>query len=191
MKEKLLKGRMLKKVVSFVLALAMVLSLMPSMSMEVKADEDTNYLTFTAEEARSTVTLNYNSGSNVMIKVSSTQDTIEGTAATSTDWQSYNKNTTIVLTNVNDTVSFKGTGVTTDGSNHFTMTGKIAASGSVGTLGSCGNRSYESMFEGCTSLTKAPTLPATTLAEFCYWNMFKGCTSLEAAPTLPATKLAK
>ena len=48
---------------------------------------------------------------------------------------------------------------------------------------------YESMFEDCTSLTQAPVLPATTLAEGCYKKMFKGCTSLETAPELPATTL--
>lgn len=34
------------------------------------------------------------------------------------------------------------------------------------------------MFNGCTSLTTAPELPATTLAQGCYSNMFKGCSSL-------------
>ncbi len=40
---------------------------------------------------------------------------------------------------------------------------------------------YQYMFEGCTSLTKAPKLPATTLAEQCYYGMFNGCTSLTSA----------
>ena len=34
------------------------------------------------------------------------------------------------------------------------------------------------MFDGCTSLTKAPVLPATTLAQKCYFGMFSGCSSL-------------
>ena len=34
------------------------------------------------------------------------------------------------------------------------------------------------MFAGCTSLTQAPQLPATTLAKDCYTNMFKGCSNL-------------
>lgn len=51
------------------------------------------------------------------------------------------------------------------------------------------NRCYYSMFEGCTSLTTAPALPATTLAAYCYGYMFEGCTSLTTAPELPATKL--
>ena len=49
---------------------------------------------------------------------------------------------------------------------------------------------YSYMFYGCTSLTAAPSLPATTLAEECYSGMFSGCTSLTAAPSsLPATTL--
>ena len=31
------------------------------------------------------------------------------------------------------------------------------------------NNCYNSMFSGCTSLTQAPALPATTLADFCYY----------------------
>ena len=52
------------------------------------------------------------------------------------------------------------------------------------------NNCYQRMFYGCTSLTQAPELPATTLAEYCYVNMFKGCTSLTQAPALPATTMA-
>ena len=48
---------------------------------------------------------------------------------------------------------------------------------------------YYYMFNGCTSLTTAPELPATTLADFCYTGMFIGCTSLTTAPELPATTL--
>ena len=49
---------------------------------------------------------------------------------------------------------------------------------------------YYKMFGGCTSLTSAPVLKATKLANDCYNSMFEGCTSLEKAPELPATKLA-
>ena len=52
------------------------------------------------------------------------------------------------------------------------------------------NNCYVSMFQGCTSLTQAPALPATTLSNNCYNSMFKGCTSLTQAPALPATTLA-
>ena len=49
---------------------------------------------------------------------------------------------------------------------------------------------YYSMFEGCSALTTAPELPATTLVNECYFYMFKGCTALTTAPALPATQLA-
>ena len=53
------------------------------------------------------------------------------------------------------------------------------------------NRCYQFMFQGCTSLTSAPALPATTLAVECYCYMFSGCTALTTAPALPATTLAE
>ena len=46
-----------------------------------------------------------------------------------------------------------------------------------------------SLFGECTSLTTAPELPATTLAEYCYYYMFSTCTALTTAPELPATTL--
>ena len=39
---------------------------------------------------------------------------------------------------------------------------------------------YDTMFNGCTSLTTAPELPATTLAEDCYIDMFNGCKKLSS-----------
>ena len=50
---------------------------------------------------------------------------------------------------------------------------------------------YIGMFQGCTSLTTAPSvLPATALAKSCYYNMFNGCSGLTTAPELHATTLA-
>jgi hypothetical protein len=46
------------------------------------------------------------------------------------------------------------------------------------------------MFQNCRSLTTAPVLSATTLANFCYQYMFRGCKNLTTAPELPATTLA-
>jgi hypothetical protein len=45
------------------------------------------------------------------------------------------------------------------------------------------------MFSGCTALTAAPALPATSLASSCYRAMFSGCTALTSAPELPASTL--
>ena len=80
---------------------------------------------------------------------------------------------------------------------NFTMTGKIATSGSVMSLVDGVGESEEipasycfyGLFRGCTSLTQAPELLATMLSAGCYESMFSGCTSLVQAPELPATRL--
>lgn len=53
------------------------------------------------------------------------------------------------------------------------------------------NNCYREMFRACTSLTYAPALPATTVAEGCYFNMFRKCTGLTSVAniTLPALTL--
>ena len=52
------------------------------------------------------------------------------------------------------------------------------------------NWCYVSMFQDCAALTTVPELPAMTLAEGCYNQMFYGCESLTTSPELPATALA-
>ena len=50
-------------------------------------------------------------------------------------------------------------------------------------------RCYEEMFYGCTSIEKAPQLPATTLSTGCYNRMFYSCAfNSDGAPALPATE---
>ena len=39
------------------------------------------------------------------------------------------------------------------------------------------------MFGGCTALTQIPALPATTLADYCYFQMFDGCRSIKLSST--------
>lgn len=53
------------------------------------------------------------------------------------------------------------------------------------------NAKFCYLFSGCTQLISAPALPATILAESCYYMMFKDCTQLATAPELPATALAQ
>ncbi len=75
---------------------------------------------------------------------------------------------------------------------------KVTCSGDIRTLVnwveystvSTADARFVYLFNGCTALTSAPELPATTLADFCYTGMFLGCTSLETAPELPAETLA-
>ena len=154
-------------------------------------------LKFTAEEANSTV---------AMTAVGSAPSvSLEYTTGGST-WNDFIVGTTTVtLPNVGDKMWMRAkTTNTRMGSgdydhNKFVMTGKIEASGSImyllkndGDLDTIrSNYCFIGMFNGCSSLTTAPELPATTLNRYCYREMFHGCTSLTSAPELPATTLAQ
>lgn len=151
------------------------------------------YLCFTAEEASSTITL------------SKTWTPPEVTLETSTDWTTWTDYTiwnTITLANIWDKAYWRnksesGTqfSAATWRYYYFTMTWKIWASwdltylvnkNGTNTLPDC---CFFSLFENCTSLTKSPKLPATTIWQRVYANLFYWCTSLETAPELPATTL--
>ena len=145
-------------------------------------------LLFTAQEANSSVRLTGNSLQ------------LEYRTNTNVEWQNYTLGTQITLANIDDWVEMRNQGLQTNinGGHQFVMTGKISASGNIqylldktGELLSVSDYCYFSMFDGCTSLTTAPELPATTLAYACYAGMFMNCTSLTTAPSiLPATTLA-
>ena len=179
------------KIIGAGLCMGMLLGCMPNGVLQVKAATEPNYLTFTAEEAGSTLSLPWASASDVQIS------TDHGTT-----WSAYARGTTITLANVGDSVSFKGRGFVANNIanvNHVKMTGKIAASGSVTSLidenggdpnVTLPNDCFAHMFQDCTSLTQAPELPATTLSFICYVFMFQNCTSLTQVPKLPATTLS-
>ena len=153
-----------------------------------------DYLCFTAEEAGSTVAMDAYG--------TPTQGQMFEYSTNGTNWSEFiPETTTITLANVGNKVYFRGDNITVSESTSvyykFVMSGKIAASGNIMSLldKTCQSTRiskdycYYNMFRGCTSLTTAPALPATTLANNCYNHMFYGCTSLTTAPTLPATKL--
>ena len=152
-------------------------------------------LCFTANTAGSTV------------KLSKNWSPASVTLQTSTNWSNWSTYTiwdTITLSNIWDKVYFRNTSTTTTkfstGSNNyykFVMTWSIAWSwdtnyllnkNSTTTLSSyC----YNSLFNECTWLTTAPSLPATTLGPNCYQLMFYWCTWLTTAPSLPSTTFAQ
>lgn len=113
------------------------------------------------------------------------------------EWTKYTVGNKITL-NDGDTVAFSGANdhFSKNYSNYyyFAVTGTVEASGNIQSLmnfsDSCTSACYYALFSGCTGLTKAPQLSATTLAIGCYYNMFNGCTGLTDAPNLPATSLA-
>ena len=116
-------------------------------------------------------------------------------------WSTYTIGTEITLASAGDYIKFRGdNGTFSTTSNdyyRFFMSGTIGASGNVMSLVDSTLVSttipcdfcFRYLFYGCTSLTTAPALPATTLAEYCYQHMFYGCTGLTTAPALPAMTL--
>lgn len=91
---------------------------------------------------------------------------------------------------------FGGTGntkITGGFSNKWTLSGSsISCTGNIESLldyeivaagqhPMMANNCYSDMFYGCSSLTTAPSLPATTLAISCYSSMFRDCTSIKLA----------
>ena len=135
----------------------------------------------------------------------------DGTLEYSTDkktWSTWNGTTTLSSTTrgSENVLYLRGTGntvITGNSANYrWVLTGSdIVCTGNIGNLlnyativagrsPTIGDYCYSRMFYGCTALTQAPALPATTLANNCYQRMFYGCTSLIQAPELPATTLA-
>jgi hypothetical protein len=155
--------------------------------------EPSTPLTFTAEEANSTVKLEA-TGIDL-----ATARSVKYRTSDKEHWKDYRTNQVITLSKVGDYVQFKNeTEQWSEPGNEyikFVMKGKIAASGNVNSLINYSDTlpeyCYYHMFYGCTSLTTAPALPATTLASMCYYHMFNGCTGLTTAPELPATTLAE
>ena len=157
-------------------------------------DDITKPLTFRATQDGSTVKL---------VKDGSPSGDFQTSRDGGNTWADYTIGTAITL-NTGDEVSFRAKADRTSDQNdskyfQFNMTGKIEAWHNVmslyrandfATYNTVGSYAFYYLFGKCTSLTKAPALPATTLASSCYDSMFSNCSSLTKAPELPATKLA-
>lgn len=164
-------------------------------------DDITKPLTFRATQDGSTVKLvEYNnSGGSFYVSFKTSRDG-------GNTWEDYTEGTAITL-NIGDEVSFRSS---FDRNSkefyqsynkyvYFEMSGKIEAWHNVMSLYRPHDfatydyivepYAFNAMFRGCTSLTKAPALPPTSLRDNCYYAMFSGCTSLTEAPDLPATSL--
>ena len=158
-------------------------------------DDITKPLKFMTTQDGSTVTLTkYGSPSGDF------QTSMDGGST----WVDYTIGTAITL-NIGDEVAFRAkSDRTTDQTSwdyfYFKMTGKIEAWHNVMSLYRTNDfATYETVmlylfymvFKDCTSLTKAPVLPATAVTTYSFYYMFKGCTSLTEAPELPATEVAQ
>ena len=155
--------------------------------------------------------LTFSSPNSFTLAVGDTMKHWDGTLEYSTNtstWSTWDGTTTLssATSGSNNVLYLRGTGntvITGNASNYkWVLTGSdISCIGNIENLldyatVEAGNHPtmakycYYGMFQGCTSLTQAPALPATTLASNCYYGMFQDCTSLAQAPALPATKLA-
>ena len=158
-------------------------------SCEVPSKEDP--LTLTATADNSSVKLTKKGGLSYAYEVN-----------TGSGWQSYTFGTVIHLNagqscrwrcSAHPTMQYRTEYV------QFVMNGTIEASGNVNSMLSSDFRNitslagydyaFVSLFQNCRSLTKAPSLPATTLANSCYYKMFYGCENLVQAPELPALSI--
>lgn len=161
-------------------------------------DSNTAPLCFTAEGGGVTVKFNIRSGMHTI------QYSTNGSS-----WSTYTSNSDVNLS-VGEKVYFRAESNQTANtaqafSNQdgellkstfvFTSTsnGKVSASGNIMSLygPDCPNLklpvlAFAYLFEGCSLLTAAPALPATSLSSSCYSCMFMGCSSLTVAPALPA-----
>ena len=163
-----------------------------------KKYEVVNYLSFIGNE-------------DFTLKTNNTTKNWDGTLEYSTDKSTWNIWDGVDISSVGNELYLRGTGntkITGDASTEysFVFTGtdalKIACSGNIenlldyetvssGSHPTMADYCYSYMFYGCTSLTSAPSLPATTLTSTCYGGMFQDCTSLTTIPVLPATTLTK
>ena len=124
-------------------------------------------------------------------------------------WATVEADTEVPFGGTNGDLRLRGTNIngTASGSSEYSdystitftdKTVKVACTGDIRTLQDWRNYStvdtqnakFCYLFDGCSVLTSAPDLPATTLADKCYFKMFEGCTSLTSAPELKATELA-
>ena len=143
--------------------------------------------------------LTFKSPNSFTLAVKDTTKHWDGTLEYSTDastWSTWDGTTTLSSTTSGsrNVLYLRGTGntvITGNNTSHrWVLTGTdIKCIGNIENLldyatGASGNHPtmtsgcYCSMFLYCTSLTRAPALPATTLAGNCYASMFQDCTSL-------------
>ena len=160
----------------------------PSAAVSVTkgAEEYTDCITFTGETSDFTLAIGSNGAKEW-----------NGTVWYSTDHNTWTVWDGTAVSSAGKKLYLRGSGNTkfyiSNGAK-FVLSARAACSGNIQTLLEYSNPPtsipttycYAYMFKGCTNLTTAPALPATTLANYCYSNMFYGCTSLKISATQSA-----
>ena len=158
--------------------------------------DDRPYLTFTAEGAQ-TFKMTVESG----YTISGLEYSVNGG-----EWNKVVAGEGVDFGGTNSTLRLRGTnpnGTAKDMMYYSTINFtddnvKVACTGDIRTLLDYRNYAtvatnqarFCNLFAGCNALTSAPYLPATVLADYCYYGMFASCKNLVNAPALPAETLA-
>ena len=179
------------------------------------ADEDIDYITFTAESEQQIKVVYYDDDPRDELDPNNPYGDQSYAITRSTDTYKYeysiNNGEWIPFDEIDDSdnVIFggdKGTlrlrGKNTSGTRKrvivFKNETKVACTGDIRTLldyetyktVDTRDANFNFLFIYCKQLISAPKLPCMNLDEECYEGMFYGCTSLVEAPALPATTLA-
>lgn len=159
-----------------------------------KAEFIIPYVTFTAEKPQTFKMTEYEG-----YKISGLEYSVNNG-----DWTTLEAGTGVTFGGSNGNLRLRGTNLkgTSVPSQYSTITFTdrnvpVACTGDIRTLldwdnyttVNTENAMFINLFENCSVLTSAPELPATSLADNCYYCMFLGCTNLKSAPKLPAPTL--
>ena len=160
-----------------------------------KAEEYIPYVTFTAKDPQTFKMIEYEG-----YKISGLEYSVNNG-----DWTTLEAGTGVTFGGSNGNLRLRGTNLngTSVPSQYSTITFTnsnvpVACIGDIRTLLDWNNYAtvntenamFIKLFENCSVLTSAPELPATSLANNCYYGMFSMCTNLKTAPKLPAPTLA-
>ena len=159
-----------------------------------KAEEYIPYVTFTAKDPQTFKMTEYEG-----YKISGLEYSVNNG-----DWTTLEAGTGVTFGGSNGNLRLRGTNLngTSVPNQYSTITFTdsnvpVACTGDIRTLldwdnyttVNTENAMFIKLFENCSVLTSAPELPATSLADNCYYCMFLGCTNLKSAPKLPAPTL--
>ena len=159
-----------------------------------KAEEYIPYVTFTAKDPQTFKMIEYEG-----YKISGLEYSVNNG-----DWTTLEAGTGVTFGGTNGNLRLRGTNLNGTSVLHqystITFTDRnvpVACTGDIRTLLDWNNYAtvntenamFIKLFENCSVLTSAPELPATSLADNCYYCMFSGCTNLKSAPKLPAPTL--
>ena len=159
-----------------------------------KAEEYIPYVTFTAKDPQTFKMIEYEG-----YKISGLEYSVNNG-----DWTTLEAGTGVTFGGTNGNLRLRGTNLNGTSVPHqystITFTDRnvpVACTGDIRTLLDWNNYAtvntenamFIKLFENCSVLTSAPELPATSLADNCYYCMFSGCTNLKSAPKLPAPTL--